>query len=118
MNIQKSVFTGYANGDLQSSPVPQGADSSEAAAKEMEGIGKLTNAGFRTLVASAWMNEEKKTAGFTYVAVWEDNETQIILKSGEPVATSMTFYQRWSHPGAEPMTCPELLAICQRMLRN
>lgn len=118
MSINRSILTGYANGDVHTAWITRSQEASSEAAREMEGIGKLTNEGFRVLVASAWANDGKKTAGVNFAAVWHENEVEIIVKHGDPVGTSMTLYQRWRNPGEQPLTCQELLEICQRLKRS
>lgn len=117
MSIQRSILTGYANGDVHSAWITHGEEPSAAAAREMTGIGQLTNEGFRVLVASAWSNDEKRTAGVNFAAIWQENEALIIVKHGDRVATSMELYGRMVNPGDQPLTCQELMEICQRLKR-
>jgi hypothetical protein len=114
-NIERAIATGYANGDVHLVTLQPRQNHSEAAALEMEGIGKLTNAGFRTVVASLWCNAEKKTASVDFVAIWEENGVAIIVKHGDRVATSHELYTRWKMQPDDPMTASEMIAICRKL---
>jgi hypothetical protein len=88
MSIKYTVLVGYANGDIHSMQVMKDQQASQMATTESREIGLLTNAGFRTVVASAWINDKMRTAGFLYAAAWNENAVEILLHVGDQIASS------------------------------
>ena len=78
MSQTKSVLIGHANGDIHTIQVLDRQDVSQLATEEADQIGKLTTAGVRTIVAAVWTSDEKKTAGLTYAAAWNENEVEVL----------------------------------------
>lgn len=88
MAIKYTVLIGYANGDVHSMQVMKDHQASQLATAEASEIGTLTNAGFRTVVASAWINEEIRTAGILYAAAWNESAVEVLLHRGDKIASS------------------------------
>jgi hypothetical protein len=112
MLISYTVLIGYANGDVHSMQVNRDQQASQIAAIEAQEIGTLTNAGFRTVVASAWMNQDEKTAGFLYAAAWNGNEVELLLHHGDRIASSQDLFLALESP--EVMTAQALLDFCRQ----
>ena len=66
MSIQHGVLIGFANGDVHRIQVMEAQDASKIAVEEARDIGILTNAGFRTVVASVWWNDATQSASLAY----------------------------------------------------
>ena|SRR5688572_16952732 len=111
MSIKYTVLVGHANGDVHLMQVMKDQQASQMASTEAKEIGKLTNAGFRTLVASAWADDEKKTAGFLYAAAWNENEVEILLHHGNRIASSGDLFSAIENP--QELTTNTLLELCR-----
>ncbi|HVT10696.1 MAG TPA: hypothetical protein VHE55_00385 [Fimbriimonadaceae bacterium] len=113
MSLQQTVLIGYANGDVHAMQVMESQEASKMATQEAQELGTLSNAGFRTIVASIWSRDETKTAGLMYAAAWNENEVQVLLHYGDRIASSHELY-RVITDGAEPLTATTLLGFCRR----
>lgn len=118
MSVDRSVLVGYANEDVHVMQVLENQDASAMATKEAEEIGKLTNAGFRTVVASVWCTDENKTAGIAYAAAWKDGEVEVLLHHGDRVATSHDLYAYCKGVDGKAMTATHLTEFCRRLKLN
>lgn len=115
MALTNMVLIGHANGNVHSMQVMDSQDSSQMATQESLEIGKLTNAGFRTIVAAAWYREETKTAGLLYAAAWDENQVDVLLRHGDRIASSHEFYAEWITRPNEPLNSTELLGFCHHL---
>ncbi len=113
MSLQHTVFIGYANGDVHTMQVMENQEASQMATQEAQELGTLSNAGFRTIVASIWSRDETKTAGLMYAAAWSENEIQILLHYGDRIASSHELY-RVITDEVESLTATMLLGFCRR----
>ncbi|HTQ09407.1 MAG TPA: hypothetical protein VMI31_04990 [Fimbriimonadaceae bacterium] len=113
MSHQQAVLIGYANGDVHAMQVMENQEASQIATQEAQELGTLSNAGFRTIVASIWSRDETKTAGLMYAATWNENEIQVLLHFGDRIASSHELY-RVITDGEEPLTATTLLRFCHR----
>ena len=114
MSLQHAVLIGYANGDVHIMQVMKDQEASQLAVEEAKLIGNLTNAGFRTFVASAWTREETKTAGFLYVSAWNENEAQVLLHFGDRIASSHELYRALLPDRDPPLTATDLLRFSRQ----
>ena len=114
MSIQYVVLIGYANGDVHTIQVMKDQQASQIATEEAKHIGELTNAGFRTIVASMWSREDTKTAAFLYAAAWHENEIEVILHHGDRIASSHELYRTLASLDGEGLSSTELHGFCRR----
>ena len=115
MGLQHSVLIGYANGDVHFLQVMDKDDATVLATNEAKDIGHLTNAGFRTVVASVWMREETKSAGLLYAAIWNEMEKQVIVHNGSRMAQSHELYTSCHRMSGEHITATDLMDYCRRL---
>jgi hypothetical protein len=112
MSIKYTVLIGYANGDVHLMQVMKDQQASQIASTEAKEIGTLTNAGFRTLVASARMDDETKTATFLYAAAWNENEVEVLHHHGTTMTSSADLYT--TIEDSQTLTTNALLNLCQQ----
>lgn len=112
MIIEYVVLIGYANGDIHSVQVMKDHQASQLATTEASEIGTLANAGFRTVVASAWVNREMRTAGFLYAAAWNGSTVDILLHFGDKIASSEDLFL--AIESQHLLTAEALLDFCLR----
>jgi hypothetical protein len=118
MSLTKSILIGHANGDIHTVQVLDRQDVSQLATEEAGQIGKLTNAGFRTIVAAVWTSDEKKTAGLTYAAAWNENDVEVLLHHGDKIATSKDLYAHCIGLNGKALTSANLAEFCKKLKRN
>lgn len=118
MPLTKSVLIGHANGDIHTIQVLDRQDVSQLATEEAAQIGKLTNAGFRTIVAALWTRDEKKTAGLTYAAAWNENGVEVLLHHGDSMATSKELYSHFMGLDGKVLTSANLAEFCKKLKRG
>ena len=105
------VLVGYANGDVHSMQVMKDQQASQMASEEAKQIGQLTNAGFCTVAASAWMNNEQEKAGFMYAAGWNENEAEVLVHGGMKIEGSSELYNALKD--LDSLTAIVLLDLCR-----
>ncbi|HZH98494.1 MAG TPA: hypothetical protein VEX38_05940 [Fimbriimonadaceae bacterium] len=113
--LNRLVVVGFANDDIHYLQVRDAQEAGQLATEEAKEIGVLTNAGFRTVVAAAWMVEESKTAGLTYAAAWNENEVLVLLHYGDRIATSHELFKSLKELEGGTLTAGELLRYCKRL---
>jgi len=110
--IIHNILTGYANGDVHVSPLPSHQDPSAAASMQMATIGELSNAGFRTVVATLWEDKVSSTAGIGFAAVWQQNEAKVVVRPGDEPSIAPDLFVRWANRETEPLRTEDLLKLC------
>lgn len=115
MGVVHTVLVGYANGAIRTLPVRNFRKVSEVIERKAQDIGKLTKAGFCTVVAAAWHRQDTETAGLLYAADWNQNGIEVLLGRGDRVSSSHTLYKRWRSDPANPLTSGELIDFCRSL---
>ena len=110
MPQKHNVLVGFANGDVHVIQVMNNQDASQMATAEAQELGQLTNAGFKTVVASAWSQEDTKTAGLLYAAIWNENKTEVLLRYGDQIESSEELFSAIS---VGDLTAAKLLDLCR-----
>jgi hypothetical protein len=113
--LYRCVIVGFANDDVQFLQVMQNEEAGQIATEEAKQIGVLTNNGFRTVVAAAWILAESKTAGLTYAAVWNENEAEILLHHGDSIASSHELFHSLEGLEQGTLNASDLADYCRRL---
>ena len=115
MGVVHTVLVGYANGAIRTLPVRNHRKVGEIIDLKAREIGKLTRAGFCTVVAAAWHRRETQTAGLLYAADWNQNGVEVLLHHGDRIASSQQLYERWQSQPERPLTSGELIDFCRQL---
>lgn len=112
MRTTYKVLIGFANGDLHFNQVMEAQDPLAMGLSETDQIGKLTNAGFCSIVSVVGLREEGATAVIEYAAVWNGERIDVLVKPGSRMASSYELYALCLHNDNLELDASRLRNLC------
>ncbi len=87
----------------------------EMAMLEVDGVGELTNSGFRTVVAAVALREDSESGAIVYAAVWNGERVDVVVQPESRMASSHELFAACSGPIVDGIDAPRLIELCSEL---